>query len=120
MRSFVSIHPYFTISDKEKAHPFLVEFVEKTKNESKCLYYGFSFHENEMHCREAYENAQGVLEHLNNVGALIAKILSSGYATLSKIEVHGPAEELVQLESPLAHLNPAFFNIEYGFINFTK
>jgi len=118
--SFVSIHPYFTLTDKEKARPILVEFVEKTKNESKCLYYGWTFNENKMHCREAYENAQGVLEHLGNVGPLIEKLLSSGYASLDKIELHGPEAELAQLEQPLAHLNPLFFKKEYGFKNFFK
>jgi hypothetical protein len=33
-------------------------------------------------------------------------------ADLTRVEVHGPAEELDKLRKPLAHLNPAWFAIE--------
>jgi len=47
------IVPYFKISSgKLKAFKRLCEqFVEKTNKEPKCLYYGFSFYEDQAHCR---------------------------------------------------------------------
>jgi len=33
-------------------------------------------------------------------------------ADLTRVEVHGPAEELEKLKKPLAHLDPKWFAIE--------
>jgi hypothetical protein len=33
-------------------------------------------------------------------------------ADLTRVEVHGPAQELEKLKRPLAHLNPAWFTLE--------
>ncbi len=65
-----SIVPYFQIADGElEAFKELCEkFIEKTKEEAKCLYYGFSFDRDQVHCREGYEDAEGVLTHLDDVG----------------------------------------------------
>src|SRR5437588_12994155 len=113
MRSnFVSLHPYF------KVHPGKLDavkagfpaFVEKTATEKDCLFYGFTVNGDEILCREAYESADGVLAHLENIGALLAEMLKT--ADLIRFEVHGPAEELEKLKKPLAHLNPAFFTLE--------
>ena len=54
--------------------------------------------------------ADGVLAHLDNVGVLLAEMLTM--ADLTRVEVHGPAAELEKLKAPLAHLNPAWFAIE--------
>ena len=113
MRSnFVSLHPYF------KIHPGKLEtvkaafpcFVEKTATEKDNLFYGFSVNGDEIFCREAYESAEGVLAHLDNIGALLAEMLTM--ANLVRVELHGPAEELNKLKAPLAHLNPAWFTLE--------
>ena len=34
---------------------------------------------------------------------------------LTRLEIHGPEEELAKLREPLAHLKPQFFVLEYGF-----
>ena len=88
----------------------LRRFVEKTASEKENLFYGFSINGDEVFCREGYESAAGVLAHLDNVGALLAEILE--LADLTRIEAHGPAEELEKLKAPLAHLNPAWFTLE--------
>lgn len=36
-------------------------------------------------------------------------------ADLTRLEIHGPAEELARLRGPLADLKPQFFTLEYGF-----
>lgn len=110
----VSIHPYF------KAHPgqlakfkaAMPVFIEKTRAEKDNLYYEFTVNGNEVFCREAYVGAAGALAHLGNIGAELAEILK--LATLTRLEVHGPATELDQLRGPLAPLNPAWFVLEAG------
>ena len=109
---FVSLHPYF------KAHPGKLEqvkarfpkFVEATASEKECLFYGFTVNGDEILCREAYESAGGVLNHLDNVGELLAEILK--IANLTRLEIHGPASELEKLKGPLTHLNPNWFALE--------
>ena len=110
----VSIHPYF------KAHPGKLDafkaamprFVEKTKNEPLHLYYEFTVNGDEIFCREGYIGAAGVLAHLENVGAELAEALE--ISNLTRLEFHGPADEIEKLKEPLAHLNPAWFVIECG------
>lgn len=110
-----TIVPYFEVqSDKLAAFKEMCEqFVEKTNTEPKCLYYGFSFDGNTAHCREGYQNAEGVLAHLENVGPLLQEALK--IAELIRFEIHGPEEELAKLREPLADLQPQFFVLEYGF-----
>jgi len=110
-----TIVPYFKVHDgKIEAFKLLCEqFVEKTDEETKCLYYGFSFDGDQVHCREGYADAVGLLHHLENVGSLLQEAL--GIADLTRIEVHGPEDELSKLRKPLKELKPQFFTLKYGF-----
>lgn len=110
-----TIVPYFQVqAGKIEAFEQLCErFVEKTQNESKCLYYGFSFNGNQVHCREGYQNAEGVLVHLENVGSLLEESLK--IAELTRLEIHGSEAELAKLREPLSNLKPQFFTLKYGF-----
>lgn len=114
----VSIHPYFRLPADKLAdvHALCERFVERTKTEPACLYYGFSFVDDMMHCREAYENAEGLLTHLQSVGPLIEEFLSIG-VTIERLEVHGHAAEIEKLREPMADLSPQFFVLEHGFRN---
>jgi hypothetical protein len=89
------------------------QFVTKSATEPKCLYYGFTFDGDQVHCREGYKDAEGALAHLDNVGALLQEALK--IADLTKLEIHGPEEELAKLRGPLADLKPQFFTLKYGF-----
>ena len=110
-----SIVPYFNIPQENLADfkALCEQFVEKTLTEEKCLYYGFCFDGNTAHCREGYAGASGVLAHLDNIGELLQQALQ--ISELTKLEIHGPAEELEKLRQPLAELNPDYFVLEYGF-----
>lgn len=110
-----SIAPYFKVhSGQLDAFRALCErFVDKTNEEPGCLYYGFSFSGDQVHCREAYRDAEGLLAHLDNVGAILQEALK--IADLTRLEIHGPDEELAKLRDPLADLNPDFFTLEFGF-----
>jgi quinol monooxygenase YgiN len=109
LSNFVTLHPYF------KVHPGKLgafkagfpAFVEKTAKEEKNLFYEFTVNGDEVFCREGYADAEGLLTHLENVGALLAEALK--IADLIRIEVHGPAAELDKLKKPLAHLKPVWF-----------
>jgi quinol monooxygenase YgiN len=110
--TFVSLHPYFTVhlGKLEAVKAILPRFVQKTATEEENLFYGFSSNGDEIFCREAYKSADGVLAHLENVGGLLAEMLTM--ADLTRLELHGPAKELNKLKEPLAHLNPAWFTLE--------
>src|SRR3954470_6198401 len=114
LSGFVSLHPYF------KVHPGKMEnfcegfpvFAELTKTEPKNLFYEFSVNGDEVFCREGYVDAEGLLEHLDKVGALLSHALKM--ADLTRVEVHGPADELEKLRGPLAHLAPEWFVVAEG------
>ncbi len=112
LSNFVSLHPYFNVhlGKLEAFKAALPAFVEKTATEEKNLFYGFTINGDEIFCREGYIDAEGVLAHLDNVGALLAEALK--IADLIRVELHGPAKELDKLKGPLAHLNPAWFTVE--------
>lgn len=110
----VSIHPYFKAKPGKlaEAKAMLPKFIATTSPEKLMLYYDFTLNGEEIHCREAYVGAEGLLAHLDNVGAVLGEFLK--LVDLVRVEVHGPAEELAKLKGPLAGLNPAWFVYEGG------
>ena len=106
---FVTLHPYFKVpADKlDLLKAILPEFIGKTRDETGNLFYEFTINGDEVFCREGYVDAEALLAHLENVGAMLAAALT--LAELIRIEVHGPAAQLEKLKEPLAHLNPAWF-----------
>jgi quinol monooxygenase YgiN len=110
-----TIVPYFKIhaGKREDFKALCTQFVEKSNTEPKCLYYGFTFDGDQVHCREGYADADGLLAHLDNVGALLQEALK--IADITRLEVHGPKAELAKLREPMASLKPQFFTLEYGF-----
>jgi quinol monooxygenase YgiN len=110
-----SIVPYFKVAAARMPEfkALCDQFVAKTRSEPKCLYYGFCFLDDLAHCREGYEDADGLLAHLSNVGDLLRQALA--ISELARLEIHGPESELAKLRGPLSGLNPQFFALEYGF-----
>ncbi len=113
----VTILPYFSVQPGRmgEVKALCEEFIAKTKSEPNCLYYGFSFHGNEMHCREGFADASAALEHLTNVDALLKRLAS--LSRVSRIEVHGTAAQLELMKAPLSPLAPTYYVLEYGFRN---
>lgn len=107
--------PYFKVHAGKLAEfkALVPRFVEKTKSEPKCLYYAFSFDDEQAHCREGYADADGILAHLENVGAILGEALK--IADLTRLEVHAPAAEIEKLREPLKGLNPQYFVLDTGF-----
>jgi quinol monooxygenase YgiN len=115
----VTVQPYFLVKEGEmdNVKTYLEKFVEMTKSEKDCLYYGFSICGDKIHCREGYADGDGALAHINNIGALLQEVLQSGIMELTDLQIHGPEEELAKLRQPLADLNPNYWVLEYGFRN---
>ena len=109
LSNFVSLHPYFKVhaGKLEEFTAGFPVFVELTKTEPKNLFYEFSVSGHKVFCREGYMDAEGLLAHLDNVGALLTQALKM--ADLIRLEVHGPTAELEKLREPLAHLKPEWF-----------
>ena len=113
-----TIVPYFKVNAgkleefKARCEKAVAETL-KNADQEKCLYYGFSFSGDTAHCREGYASAEGALAHLGNINALLMQLLE--VSELTRLEVHGPAEELAKMREPMAALNPEFFTLEYGF-----
>lgn len=110
-----TIVPYFQIQDGQvnQAKALCASMVEQTKAEPLCRYYGFFLDDHTLFCREGYENAEGVLAHIKNIGPLLGQLLE--LAEMTTLEIHGPADQLEQLKGPLAELSPRYFTRECGF-----
>jgi len=113
--SVVTLVPYFKVNEGKlgEFRALCDQFVAKTKTETACVHYAFSFSGDEVHCREGYDDAAGLLAHLENVGAVLGEALK--IAAITRLEVHGPAAELDKLRAPMAALNPQWFTVELGF-----
>lgn len=111
----VALYPYFKIhtGKLEQFKSLCERFVEKTKSEPGCLYYAFTFDGDQVHCREGYLDAEALLAHTQNVGALLEEALK--IADIERLELHGPADELDKLRAPLGRLKPQYFVLEQGF-----
>merc|ERR1711988_985700 len=120
--SVVHLYPFFALKDAPKFKKIWGDAYEATKaaaGEEKSHQYAFSFDGDKMaSCRESYGDAEGVLKHLENVGAALNAVLD-GPAELDHLEVHGPAEELAKLKPALEPLGAEFFVTGWGFRNAT-
>ena len=112
----VTIHPYFKVhaGKTDAAKALVARFVAQTQPEAACLFYEFTHNGDEVFCREGYLGAAGVLAHLENVGAILDEMLK--ISDLSRLEFHGPAEELDKLRGPLGGLNATWFVKQCGVV----
>lgn len=115
--NFVTIQPNFTFVDKAKALPIMEKFIQATKTEAGCLYYGWTIADDKFFCREAYVDGDAGNAHLANVGGLIGEILD-GAATLDNISIHGPAAELEKMKEGTAKLGTVYYETWAGFAAF--
>ena len=114
MSNVVSIHLYFKIHPG-KMNEFLEiceKFTAATSTESGCLWYDFTKSGDVIHCREAYEGAEGLLEHAENVNSIIGDAL--GISDLIRLEIHANSDEIAKLKEPFADLNPEYFEYQLG------
>jgi quinol monooxygenase YgiN len=110
-----TIVPYFKIHNGriQEFKALCERFVERTKSEAGCLYYGFSFDGDQAHCREGYKDAEATTAHIQNVSDLLAELTK--ISDVIRFEVHGPEVELANLRATFADIKPQYFVLEYGF-----
>ena len=87
--------------------------VEKTGQEPKCLYHEFSFNGEQAYCLEAYADADALLSHVESAKSLLAEFWK--ISELTRLDIHGPEEEIAKLREPLATYNPQFYALKCGF-----
>jgi hypothetical protein len=106
--------PYFEVQEGQLAafKALGPKFVAKTRTESGCRHYVFSYSGNIAHCREGYDSGDAILAHLQSVGDLLGEALK--IAKIIRLEVHAPAAEIEKLRGPMSSLNPQFFALEEG------
>merc|ERR1712187_864796 len=113
--SVVTLAPYFKIKNDERIKGIWQEDHNRFAHKEDYGHYAFCFTEdNRAHCREAYPNAEKVLQHLADVDAPLKAVLN-GPAELERLEVHGPEAEVDKLRDALSPLGCLFYVAEWGF-----
>mmetsp|Transcript_159670 Transcript_159670/g.291372 ORF Transcript_159670/g.291372 Transcript_159670/m.291372 type:complete len:594 (+) Transcript_159670:96-1877(+) len=108
----VMVHWEFSAESSAAFKAGTVDFVKLTKTEPETVYYGFTLLETTAVCKEGYKSAQGFLDHLANIDEPLNEALK--IASITKIEVHGPAEELSHLTKPLEAFPVTYWPLEPG------
>lgn len=110
----VSIHPYFKVQPgkMDQARAILAQFVARTAPEKGNLYYDFTLCGDVVHCREAYDGAEALLAHLENVGPVLAEFLQ--IAEVARLEIHASAAETAKLRAAFDSMNPEWYVFECG------
>lgn len=112
----VSIHPYFRVNSGKmtEAKELLRQMVARTQTEGANFYYDFTINGDVVFCREAYEGAEGLLKHVENVGPVLEEFLK--IAEVLRVEIHGTNANVEKLKGPLAGLKPEWFVFECGVV----
>lgn len=112
----VSLSPYFQVKDLAKFKEIWRAAYDPFAHKEDAVHYAFTFtKDNVAHCREAYKDAAGVLQHLADVDAPLKAVLDPSIASLIRLEVHGPKAEIDKLIEPLTPFGCKFFVTEWGF-----
>jgi len=110
----VTLSPYFKIKDVDNFKSIWQEDYKNFAHKEDCVHYAFCFtDDNRAHCREAYPNAEKVLQHLADVDKPLKAVLD-GPAELERLEVHGPKAEVDKLRDALSPLGCLFYVTEWG------
>jgi predicted dithiol-disulfide oxidoreductase (DUF899 family) len=110
----VTLAPYFKVKDLDTFKRIWKADYKKFAHKEDCVHYAFCFtDDNRAHCREAYPNAEKVLQHLSDVDAPLKAVLD-GAAELERLEVHGPKAEIDKLRCKLSPLGCHFYEAEWG------
>jgi hypothetical protein len=99
---------YWSIRDYARFLAGVKNFQDLTKQEEKVRYYGFCLSGAKAICREGYDCAEGFLEHLKNVGEPLEAAME--VASITRVEVHGPAAEVEKLRNPLSTFPAVFWS----------
>merc|ERR1711959_755434 len=66
-----TLAPYFKLKDAAKFKELWKADYAKFAHKDDCVHYAFTFTDDDRaHCREAYKNAEGVIQHIKDVGGV--------------------------------------------------
>ena len=108
-----TISPYFKIHEgkKEEWKDNAKRFYERTKTENDVIHFGFSYTDDgQVHCREAYKSGVALLHHQKNVDGPLNSALK--FASLTRLEFHGPKSEIEVVREALTPLGCIFFTAD--------
>merc|ERR1719181_1736450 len=112
------IKPLFTVNDWTAGAPLLKAFVDKTKEETGVMWYGWTVNTEKdtehLYCREGYSSGAAFNAHLSNVGDLFNEMLA-GPATLLELELHATTEQLEVIKPVWDDLAPTYWYHLMGF-----
>jgi quinol monooxygenase YgiN len=125
----VHLYPYFSLkegreADFKKIWSDAYAATQANAGDEKTHQYAFSFDTSNgttASCRESYGDADGVLAHLNNVGEPLGAAIKEGDgpATILRLELHGPKDQLEKLKPTFDPLGTVYFETGWGFRNAT-
>ena len=110
----VSVHPYFKVHPGKVAEfqAILPDMIAKVAAEPGTLAYEIGANGDEFMFREAYDGAAGWQSHMANTDPIVARLLQ--VATVRRLEIHGPAQELDKLRAQVSAMNPVWYIRETG------
>lgn len=104
---YVIIQPTFTWKDKEKGLALLSWFVESSRKESGCLFYGATLSGDKIFFREGYKDGEAARIHIERIKDKLTEFME--YASNDSSEVHGPKKELDAIKDLTDAWNPTYF-----------
>jgi len=135
--SLVTVHPTYEINDPSAVEQIMQAYVTQSKAEACLCYCGFSTTRSapdssvvgdfsatvgdRLAVREAYPDGAAVLAHLSNV-AKLREELRAGPATLTDLQLHGPAAALRECRGAVVDIlsSASFWEIESGLSRIEK
>eukprot|EP00467_Chlorarachnion_reptans_P009955 CAMPEP_0114515908 /NCGR_PEP_ID=MMETSP0109-20121206/17026_1 /TAXON_ID=29199 /ORGANISM="Chlorarachnion reptans, Strain CCCM449" /LENGTH=242 /DNA_ID=CAMNT_0001696223 /DNA_START=192 /DNA_END=920 /DNA_ORIENTATION=- len=103
----VSVQPRLTVKEgkMDEMKKFLAETVDITAKGTKLnMYYGYYISGNTVRCREGYVNAEGLLSHMGEVGAVLAKAMP--LCETMEMGVHATAGEIKKCKEHILKAMP--------------
>jgi quinol monooxygenase YgiN len=106
-----TLTPNYTINDWEKARPIMQKIIDAASEEPGCTYFGWAKSGNKLNSSEIFTDGKSLKSHIERVTPMIEE-LKAGPATLDKFDVHGPENEIKQIEESASALRPEYFKSE--------
>jgi len=106
----VMLLPYFKVHDRLNFNSVLPKFIAKASTEQGMIRYGFSHCNDITVCRESYVDGDALAFHLEHVSAELGEALK--YASITRLECHGPKNELEKVKPKLELLGCIFYELD--------
>lgn len=102
--------PHYSIKNWATAKPLMQELINESNKEPGCTYFGWAKTGAKLHSRETFVDGDAMRAHIEAVRPLMDR-LSAGPATLERLEINGPSEEVAKVKALTADLNPEYYEM---------